>query len=98
MANGRLNFLLTSQIETQSENFNKKFCIQESDTPSIDQEIKTFVNPDFMQALLAAIKIEYTHIFFRKGSLFLYTKEILDGESLETTVQDVKNLVMTLNR
>ena len=86
------------QIETESSDFNKKFCIQESDTPRVDQEIKTFISHGFTEALLSDTKkIEYAHIFFQKGSLFLYTKEILDEETLESTLQDVKNLFMTLN-
>lgn len=98
VANGKLNFLLTLQIETESSDFNKKFCILQSDTPSVDQEIKTFLNPRFMEVLLDVKKIEYAYIFFQKGSLFLYTKDILDEETLESTLQDVKNLFMTLNR
>lgn len=97
VAYGRHNFLLTLQIETESSDFNKKFCIQESDTPRVDQEIKTFLNPRFIEVLLDVKKIEYAYIFFQKGSLFLYTKDILDEETLESTLQDVKNLFMTLN-
>lgn len=97
VAYGRHNFLLTLQIETESSEFNKKFCIQESDTPRVDQEIKTFLNPRFIEVLLDVKKIEYAYIFFQKGSLFLYTKDILDEETLESTLRDVKNLFMTLN-